>query len=86
VCETCRLLGSAIEDGRIEARSVETWKRAFETAPELAREVLANQRPDLHTRMENRRALVARPFSEEDDTVYRAYISQVLGVRPEDVI
>lgn len=89
MCETCRHLGSAIEDGRIGVGAIDKWRRAFESAPELAREALESQRPDQHRRLENHHALVTARHADLDDRlvdVHERELASRLGIRPEDVI
>jgi hypothetical protein len=79
------LIDPAVQHGCISVASVETWKRSFEMAPELARETLESAQPDMRRRMQNRLAAVAPPWSAAEDAAYRTHCTSI-GIDPEDVV
>lgn len=83
--DTETLIEQAVEDGRIALGSVETWKRSFEMAPELAGDTLESAQPNMHRRMENRLAAVSPPWSAAEDAAYRDHCAAI-GIDAKDVI
>lgn len=84
MCETCTLLGAAIEEGRIDAGAVDKWKRMFEAAPQEAEALLADQSPTVHRLMENRRILSSVGWTNLDDATvdqHERELAASLGLR-----
>jgi hypothetical protein len=89
MCDTCVLLGSAIEEGRINAGAVNKWKRMFERAPKETEALLADQAPTVRRLMENRRILSTVGFANLDGAMvdrHERELAAALGVKPEEVL
>jgi hypothetical protein len=70
MCETCHALEAALEDGRLAASSIPTWRRLFESAPDEAKTLLESQEPNEHVRRENAyAAMTARPADLTDEMI-----------------
>jgi hypothetical protein len=82
-------LDEAIESGRISVGSIETWRRMFQAEPAAAAALLESRRPDMHTRLENRRLLATARPPDLDDALIELHerdLAARLGIRPEDVL
>jgi hypothetical protein len=76
------MIATAVEEGDIGVGSVETWRRSFETAPELARDTLESAQPDMHRRMDNRLAEGERPLEQAGDRLRHLVVVELDAAGP----